>query len=177
MRHSAKKPPPGKTARGFFLFGLALIPLAYLSDCALDALLFGEATFREQLLSPSAREVSIRVLFSIFMLALILVGRFLLALLSERERKVRQQLSAVEQVNRELGEVTLALTGNLRGLMTQLATQISLIEEQSRGVVGHDRLQFLVDEACRKSALLEDLLDELHQRADNQTRNSPRILP
>lgn len=42
-----------RAARKLMLLGVLFIPLAYFSDCLLDALLFGEGTFWEQLSQPT----------------------------------------------------------------------------------------------------------------------------
>ncbi|PLX71676.1 MAG: hypothetical protein C0614_14285, partial [Desulfuromonas sp.] len=102
--------PPSRQARTLLKVGLLLIPIAYVSDCALDAVLFGEESFWQQLISPSLHEVAIRVLFSIFILAATLLGVHFLSLGSEREYKLEKRVEALEREKIAINDINHTLT-------------------------------------------------------------------
>lgn len=113
-----------------FLWGLLLIPFAFVADSVLDAVLFGEGSIQEQLFSPSHHELAIRALFSIFILAAIYLGMHYLANTGQRESSLQQSNKDLGLVRQDFEEFHEDLLRQLRNTSAGLSTSVDLLKTQ-----------------------------------------------
>lgn len=113
-----------------FLWGLVLIPLATVSDAVLGAVLFGQGTLVEQLLSPSYHQLAIRFLFSTFMLAAIYLGMHYLANTAQREKTLMQSNEDLDLVRKDVEDFNHDILQHLRNTSSEINTSMALLKEQ-----------------------------------------------
>jgi len=143
---------------------LALV-FYYLTDAAMDALVFGEGTFTEQLFRPELHEISIRLLSAFFQgVVLALAWRLLLERRQSEARLAatnRQHLRA----NADLDAYNHTLAHDLRNPLAGLVTACSLAREQTAGQVKSAPLQLsfdTIDSSCQR---IESIISGLHKLA------------
>jgi light-regulated signal transduction histidine kinase (bacteriophytochrome) len=111
-----------------FLWGLALIPLAMLSDAVLAAVLFGEGTVMEQLLSPSYHRLAIRFLFSTFILAAVYLGMHYLANTAQREKTLMQSNQDLDLIRQDVEDFNHEVLQHLRNTSSEINTAMALLK-------------------------------------------------
>jgi len=132
-----------KSSIQLFVWGLLLIPAAYVSDCILDSVLFGDESLWEQITNPSYHEVAIRILFSVFILSGISLGLYFLAKASRRELLLQQQNQNLKLFKMELEEFNENMSQNLRSSSAELAATIELLRSQCDDALD-EKTDFLV---------------------------------
>lgn len=119
-----------KSSFRLFLWGIVLVPFAVISDVILDSVIFGDETIQEQLFSPSAQEVSIRLLFSTFILAAIYLGMHYLAKTSQKEAALLSQVQDLALARQDLEEFHENLSQQLRQTSASLTSTVDLLQTQ-----------------------------------------------
>ena len=141
-----------------FLWGLALIPLATLSDAVLGAVLFGEGTVVEQLFSPSYHQLAIRFLFSTFMLAAIYLVMHYLANTAQREKTLMQSNEDLDLVRKDVEDFNHDILQHLRNTSSEISTSLALLKEQSENELD-GKSRFFVQSVANCSEKLKRQLD------------------
>lgn len=141
-----------------FLWGILLIVFAVVSDAVLDAVLFEEKSFREQLFSPTYHEVAIRILFCTFILAAIYIGMHYLSKSAQKEGSLQQRNKDLGLVRQDLEESHEDASAQLRNTASELATSIELLNIQC-GSTFDEKTRFFMDGVNRLSKKLEKQLD------------------
>lgn len=147
-----------KSSFQLFLWGLLLIPFAYLAEAVLNAILFGEGSIREQLFSPSLHELAIRILFSIFILAAIYLGMHYLANTAQKEGALQQSNKDLGLVRQDVEEFHDDLLRQLRNTSTQLATSVELLKTQCEQGFG-EKAQLFLEHVRNTSARMNEQLE------------------
>lgn len=111
-----------------FLWGLALIPLAMVSDAVLTAVLFGQGTVLEQLLSPSYHHLATRFLFCTFILAAIYFGMHYLANTAQREKTLMQSNQDLDLIRQDVEDFNHDVLQHLRNTSSEINTAMALLE-------------------------------------------------
>jgi len=141
-----------------FLWGLLLIPSAFVADSVLDAVLFGEGSIHEQLFSPSSHELAVRILFSIFILAAIYLGMHYLATIAQKEGSLLQSNKDLGLVRQDFEEFHEDLLRQLRSTSAGLSTSVELLKTQC----SHDleeKTQFFIENIYNTSNKLNEQLE------------------
>ena len=141
-----------------FLWGLLLIPFAFVADSVLGAVLFGEGSIQEQLFSPSYHEFAIRTLFSVFILAAIYLGMHYLANTAQRESSLQQSNRDLGLVRQDFEEFHEDLLRQLRNTSAGLSTSVELLKTQC----SHDfdeKTRFFMENICNTSNKLNEQLE------------------
>lgn len=146
--------------RRLFLWGLILLPMSYLSDCVLDAVLFGEGNVVEQLFNPGAHELAIRMLFATFIIAGIFLGGHYLARMARTERLLRQRNEDLLLANQELEEFSFTLSHDLRNMLGKMYASASLLKEQCQ-TIQDEKARFLIDKIAAASDQMESQVEAL----------------
>ncbi|MGK2907602.1 MAG: sensor histidine kinase [Desulfuromonadales bacterium] len=141
-----------------FLWGLLLIPSAFIADAVLAAVLFGQGSLGEQLFSPSYHELAIRVLFSIFILAAIYLGMHYLANTAQKEGTLQRSNRDLELIRQDFEEFHDDLLRQLRNTSAQLVTSVELLKAQCNHDVG-EKARFCLENVCNSSDRLNDQLE------------------
>ena len=102
------------------LTGTILFILYYLADCALDSLIFGEGTFTENLMNPTAHEVAIRTLSGIFLFTLYIVSSVLINKNRNLQMRLLVKTEEILEANRELDAYNAALSQELKSSITRI---------------------------------------------------------
>jgi light-regulated signal transduction histidine kinase (bacteriophytochrome) len=147
-----------KSSFRLFLWGIVLIPFAVISDVILDAVLFGDETIQEQLFSPSPQEVSIRLLFSTFILAAIYLGMHYLAKTSQREAALQSQLQDMSLARQDLEEFHENLSRQLRQTSASLRSTVELLQIQCSSEFD-EKTRFFMESVYNCSSKLNEQLD------------------
>jgi hypothetical protein len=154
--------PTKKSVRRLFIIGLSFIPIAYLSDCVLDAILFSEETFLEQILSPSFHEICIRALFSTFIMGVALYGCHLLEKALAREVYKDTKIQKLEKTNLEIIQITHAFSKDLRGMILNTSGLIGILEENCKDC-DNEILRGVIEELQFRTMHIDDFFNDLHQ--------------
>jgi len=144
-----------------FLIGSILFIIYYLADCALDSLIFGEESFYEQLFSPSAHEVAIRLLSGTFLFTLMGTSIILLKknkLLQADIVKKSQELNAR---NQELEAYNFALSDELGTTLARVVVAKDILKKKSA--------------KCTNS-LCRGVLDQIHLGCDKLSKQIVSML-
>jgi len=143
------------------LTALLLIGVYYVADMAMDAWVFGEGHFLEQLLHPSPHEIGIRLLSSVF----ILLFFFTAALLLRKNRRLQRDILAQSQelisAQQQLQDYHFTVSHQLRTSLTCVATAEQLLREQRPGrlKLDHALLDSIHDSCWRMSEQIDHMLD------------------
>jgi light-regulated signal transduction histidine kinase (bacteriophytochrome) len=119
-----------KSLSRLFLWGLALIPLAIISDAILGAVLFDQGAIVEQILSPSYYQIAIRFLFSVFILAAIYLGMHYLADTAQREKALMQSNQDLDLTRKDIEDFNHDLLQHLRNTSSEISTSMALLKAQ-----------------------------------------------
>ncbi|MGK2944627.1 MAG: sensor histidine kinase [Desulfuromonadales bacterium] len=141
-----------------FLWGLLLIPSAIIAEAVLTAVLFDEGSIREQLFSPSNLELSLRILFSIFIIAAIYLGMHYLANIAKKEGLLQQSNNDLEMVRQDLEEFHDDMLQHLRNTSAQLTTSVDMLKTQCDQDVG-EKTRFFLENVRSTSARLNEQLE------------------
>lgn len=141
-----------KSSYRLFLWGILLVPFAAVADAVLDALLFGEGTIQDQLLSPSYHEFAMRILFSIFILAAIYLGMHYLANVAQKESTLYLRNKDLTQVRQDLEGFQEDVLRKLRHTSSELSASVSLLKSQCSKAPDEKVRFFLenIDKACNR---------------------------
>lgn len=146
-----------KSSFRLFLWGLLLIPFSFVADSVLDAVLFAEGDLLDQLFSPSAHELCIRILFGVFILAAIYLGMHYLAKTAEREGTLQQSNVDIGLIRQDLEELHDDMLQQLRNTAAELATSIELLKAQC-GEDLDEKTHFFIENICRTNNRLNEQL-------------------
>lgn len=147
-----------KSSYLLFLWGLLLVPFATVADSVLAAVLFGEGSIQQRLLSPSYHELAIRVLFSTFILAAIYLGMHYLANSAQKESSLQLRNHDLDLVRQDLEEFQDDVLRKLRNTSTELETAIDLLKDQnSRNF--DEKTRFFIENADKISNRMYRLLE------------------
>lgn len=141
-----------------FLWGLLLIPSAIIAEAVLTAVLFDEGSIREQLFSPSNHELSLRILFSLFIIAAIYLGMHYLANIAKKEGLLQQNNKDLEMVRQDLEEFHDDMLQHLRNTSAQLTTSVDMLKTQCDQDVG-EKTRFFLENVRSTSASLNEQLE------------------
>lgn len=147
-----------KSSYQLFLWGLLLVTFATVADSILNAVLFGEGSLQEQLLSPSYHELAIRFLFSTFILAAIYLGMHYLANSAQKESSLQQHNHDLDLVRQDLEEFQDDALRKLRNTSTQLETAIALLSHQN-ALDSEEKTRFFIENAGKISNRMNGLLE------------------
>ena len=147
-----------KSAFRLVRWGIVLIPFAIVSDAILDAVIFGNETVQEQLLSPDYHEVAIRFLFCTFILAAIYLGMHYLAKASQKEAALLSRGQDLSLARQDLEEFHENLSRQLRQTSASLASTVELLQVQcSRDF--DEKTFFFMESVYNCSSKLNEQLD------------------
>ncbi len=149
-----------KYLRTFLVYGLLMLPLAYLSDCVLGAILFGHGTLSEQFFAPSNQVLAIRLLFGVFILAVTSLGASLLAKTARVEMLLRSRNEDLLLANQELEEFSFTLSHDLRNMLTRMYASAGLLKEQCQHI-DDERVRFLIENISVSSDQMETQVEAL----------------
>lgn len=141
-----------------FLWGLLLIPFAFVADSVLDAVLFGEGGVQEQLFSPTNHELAVRTLFSIFILAAIYLGMHYLAKTGQRESALQQSNKDLGLVRQDFEEFHEDLLRQLRNTSAGLTTSVELLKTQCSPTFD-EKTQFFMENIYNTNNKLNEQLE------------------
>lgn len=141
-----------------FIWGIVLIPFAILSDAVLDAIIFGDESVQEQLLSPTYHEVAIRFLFCTFILAAIYLGMHYLAKTAQKEASMQQRVQDLSLARQDLEEFHDNLSRQLRQTSAALTSTVELLKAQCSANFD-EKTRFFMDSVYNCSAKLNEQLD------------------
>jgi len=144
---------------------LLALAFYYLADAAMDALIFGEGAFTEQLLQPELHEISIR-LMSAFFLGIVLAFAWRL-MVKRKQSEVRLSLANRQllQANADLDAYNHTLAHDLRNPLAGLVTACSLAREQTAGQANTSALQLSFDTIETSCQRIESIISGLHKLA------------
>lgn len=147
-----------KSSFRLFLWGMALIPFAIVSDAILDAIIFSNKSIQEQLFSPTYHEVASRLLVSTFILAGIYLGMHYLAKTSQKESDLKRSNKDLSLAKLDLEEFHDDLSRQLRHTSAELTSAVELLQAQCSSNFDEKTIFFTesVDKCSRK---LNDQLD------------------
>ncbi len=137
---------------------MVLIPFAIVSDAILDAVIFGNESVREQLLSPTHHEVAIRFLFCTFILAAIYLGMHYLAKTAQKEAAMQQRIQDLSLARQDLEEFHDNLSRQLRQTSAALTSTLELLQAQC-STDFDEKTRFFMESVYRSSAKLNEQLD------------------
>jgi light-regulated signal transduction histidine kinase (bacteriophytochrome) len=140
------------------VIGTVLFVVYYLTDCALDSLLFGEETFAEQLLSPSVHEVAIRVLSGAFLFFMYVAASLLLNKNKRLKEDLKKKTQELLTRTQELEAYNYALSNDLGASLTRVIVAKDILYKKcsqcSNGVC-----RGLVEQIAQSSDTLSDQID------------------
>ncbi len=157
-----------KSSTQLFIWGVLLLPSAYISDCVLDSVLFNEGPLWEQLTQPTYHEIAIRVLFGTFILSGIYLGMHFLARGARKEHLLLQQNQNLQLFKRELEEFNENMSQNLRNSSTELMTTVELLRTRCGNELD-EKTNFLVQNVYIAGKELEDRTDIILSLAETAT--------
>jgi light-regulated signal transduction histidine kinase (bacteriophytochrome) len=137
---------------------MLLVPFATIADAVLDAVFFGEGSIRDQLFSPTLHEVSIRILFSTFILAAIYLGMHYLANTAQKEGALQQNNKDLGLTRQDLEELQDDLIRQLRNTSSELETSIELFKAHSEHTFS-EKSQFFMESIYNTSNRLNEQLE------------------
>ncbi len=147
-----------KSAFRLFFWGIVLIPFAIVSDAILDAVIFGNETVQEQLLSPDYHEVAVRFLFCTFILAAIYLGMHYLAKASQKEAVLLGQCQDLSLARQDLEEFHENLSRQLRQTSASLTSTVELLKTQCSSDFD-EKNRFFMESIYNCSSKLKEQLD------------------
>lgn len=147
-----------KSSFRLFLWGMALIPFAIVSDATLDAVIFGNETVLEQLFSPTYHEVAIRLLFSTFILAAIYLGMHYLAKTSQKEVDLKRSNRDLSLAKMDIEEFHEDLSRQLRHTSAALTSAVELLQAQCSSEFD-EKTTFFMESISKCSSKLNEQLD------------------
>jgi len=153
-----------------FIWGLVLVPFAVVADSVLDAVLFKTGSIRQELLFPSDRELSERVLISIFILGAVYLGMHFLANTSKKEQGLQQRNKDLALAKQDLELFHDDISSQLRNSSSELNTALGLLKEQCPDI--DEKLRFFIDKIDKTSLKLEKQL-EINQTLTEYTFGEP----
>ena len=116
-------------SKQLFFCALLLLPVAYIADCALASLIFGEETLLQQIFHPSHQQLATRVLFSVFIVLLTTLAIHFLLKSTQLERSLRKRNESLLLSNQELETFNYALSHDLRNSLTIIYTSMEMLRE------------------------------------------------
>ena len=141
-----------------FLWGLLLVPFAFVADAVLDAILFNTGSIQEQLFSPTLHDLSVRTLFGLFILAAIYLGMHYLANTAQREGCLQQSNKDLGLVRQDFEEFQEELLRQLRSTSAELTTSIDLLKTQCSDAFD-EKTQFFMESVFKSSNKLNQQLE------------------
>ena len=141
-----------------FMWGLVLIPLAIVSDAILGAVLFGQGTITEQLLSPSYHQVAVRFLFSVFILAAIYLGMHYLANTAQREKTLMQSNEDLNLIRKDFEDFNHDMLQHLRNTSSEINTSIAMLKAQCDSEL-EEKPRFFIESIANCNEKLNRQLD------------------
>lgn len=117
-------------ARQFVRWGLGIFLLYYLADCALDALLFSDASFAGQIFSPDLHEISLRILSGLALSAGLSYGWYMLKRARRANEALVEQHRRLQQAHHDLEMFSHALAHDLRGGLAGLRVAHEILAEE-----------------------------------------------
>lgn len=154
------------------IVALVLIVCYYLADVAMDAWLFNEGSFFEQLLDPSLHEVAIRVLSSCFLLIFLATTTALMRKNRVLQSEILKQSQELLTAQRQLQDYNYAVSQQLRTTLTCISTAEQLLHEQlndpklDRALLGsiHDSSERMVGQIDHLENLSRARCNDLNQQ-------------
>lgn len=147
-----------KSSFRLFLWGIVLVPFSVISDVILDTVIFGNESIKEQLFSPTPQEVSIRLLFSTFILAAIYLGMHYLAKTSQKEAALENRAQDLSLAKQDLEEFHENLSRQLRQTSASLTSTVELLQAQCGGDFD-EKTRFFMENVYNCSSKLNEQLD------------------
>lgn len=139
----------------------------YFADAAMDALVFGERTFVEQLLQPNLHEIAIRLLHLFFQSLIVWIawrlfveGQRLETSLAQSHRQLELANADLHAANKRLKSFNYSLSHDLQNPLTTILTACELMTNETFDLAEHqDRLHAAVTESAEKmQGLIEAML-------------------
>jgi len=141
-------------SKQLFFCALLLLPLAYIADCALDAWIFGKESLASQFFHPTAHELAIRGLFSLFIVLIVMVAIHFLRKSTQLEKDLRQHNEKLQLANQELEAFNYASSHDLRNSLTIIYTSMEMLRDHFQA--GKDpQCHFLLSSICQYSEKME----------------------
>ena len=147
-----------KSSLRLFLWGMVLIPFAVVPDAVLDAVIFGNESVQEQLLSPTYHEVAIRFLFCTFILAAIYLGMHYLAKSAAQRSGHAAADSGFEPCPAGSRRVSRQPLRELRQTSASRTSTIELLRSQCSHSFD-EKTRFFMESIYNSSARLNEQLD------------------
>ncbi len=147
-----------KSSLRLFIWGIVLIPFAIVSDAILDAVIFGNESVTEQLVSPSYHEVAVRFLFCTFIIAAIYLGMHYLAKAAQKEAAMQLRIQDLSLVRQDLEEFHDNLSRQLRQTSASLTSTVELLKTQCSNDFD-EKTHFFMENVYNSSAKLNEQLD------------------
>ncbi len=152
---------------------LLLLPLTYVADCLLDALLFNQGPLFRQILHPTAHELAIRGLFSFVILFITLLAIHFLRKSTQLERSLRKRNEELLLSNQELEAFNYALAHDLRNSLTIIYTSMEMLRDHCQ-LGQHKQCHFLLSTICSYSEQMETQIESMLLLATSGTGNLHR---
>ncbi|HKL21251.1 MAG TPA: sensor histidine kinase [Tichowtungia sp.] len=152
---------------------LLLLPLAYIADCALDAMIFGEETFARQIFQPTLQEVAIRGLFSFFMALIVVLALYYLQKSTQLERILRGRNEELNLVTQELEAFNYAVSHDLRNSLTIVYTSMEMLRDHCQ-LGKNTQCHFLLTTICKHSEKMEVQLESMLLLASSSRESLPK---
>lgn len=145
-------------SKQLFFFAIMLLPLAYVADCALDAWMFHEESLARQIFNPTAHELAIRGLFSLFIVLIAVLAIHFLWKSTQLERALRKRNEKLQLTNLELEAFNYALSHDLRNSLTIIYTSMEMLRDHYQA--GRDpQCHFLLSSICKYSEKMETQIE------------------
>ncbi|HER62823.1 MAG TPA: hypothetical protein ENO11_02460, partial [Desulfobacteraceae bacterium] len=142
------------------LSALLLLPVAYVADCALDALIFSDETLSRQIFHPSAHELANRGLFSVFIVLVALLAIHYLRKSTHLEKSLRKRNEDLLLANQELEAFNYALCHDLRNSLTIVYTSMEMLRDHSQ-IGKNSQCHFLLSTICKYSEKMETQIESM----------------
>lgn len=160
-------------SKQLFFIALLLLPLAYIADCALDALIFGEETLTRQIFQPTLHEVAIRGLFSFFIAVTVVLALYYLWKSTKLERALRERNEKLNQANQELEAFNYAVSHDLRNSLTIVYTSMEMLRDHCQ-LGKNTQCHFLLSTICKHSEKMETQLESMLTLAAASRESLPK---
>jgi signal transduction histidine kinase len=145
-------------SKQLLLCALVLLLVAYIADCALDSLIFGDESLTRQILHPTAQELAIRGLFSVFIVLITLLALHFLRKSTLLERALRKRNEELLVTNQELEAFNYALAHDLRNSLTIVYTSMEMLRDHCQ-IGKNTQCHFLLSTICKYSEKMETQID------------------
>jgi signal transduction histidine kinase len=136
------------------------IMLAFFVDSILNGVLFGGCSHWQQLVAPTNHQITIGILFSIFILAAVIVGAQLLWKVAGLESRLPQRSEDLLIATQELEEFSYTLSHDLRNMLTKRYASVDLLREQCQHI-SDKRVKFLIENISTSSDTMERQIETL----------------